>query len=461
MLVGRRSGRCAKRQRARSEQDSSKRASANAVNDTPEQVRCRFSTFANSPAAKGRNSRPQRRTVKPLKTLSCNYSDEPIRILAVLDDTVVSGKVKPVLAFARYAREQSATLRRSDVSLLTFVRNQRDPEFVETLREEGFAVDVVRERRRFDVGVFSQLRAIVAQRRPHLIWTHGAKTHFLVRLAGLQLGRAWVASHHGYTATSLAWRLYDQLDRWSLRAADRVVTVCDAFVKDLHTRLHLKKEVLSVHRSPIAARSEPLSSSAGVDVRRELALPPGSRIVVSVGRLSKEKGHADLMRAMLKVRRTCGSDVVLVIVGDGPEYGRLERLSRQLDLTDAVRLAGYRDDVVPYYAAASVFALPSYSEGSPNVLLEAMDAGVPIVATDVGGVSEMIRHGEQGWLVRGGDVEDLANGIVELLSNADLRAALTSSARRSLAAYAPSVYYAGLSALFESILRRRPSVSGS
>jgi glycosyltransferase involved in cell wall biosynthesis len=393
--------------------------------------------------------------------LGCNYSDEPIRILAVLDDTVVSGKVKPVLAFARCAREQPAPMRKLDVSMLTFVRNQRDPEFVKMLRGEGFEVDVVRERRRFDVGVFSQLRAIVARRRPHVIWTHGAKTNFLVRIAGLHSGRVWVASHHGYTTTSLAWRLYDQLDRWSLPAADRVVTVCDAFVNDLHTRLHLKKEVLSVHRSPIAARTQPLASSAGVEARRELGLPPGSRIVLSVGRLSKEKGHADLMRAMLEVRRACGSDVVLVIVGDGPEHARLERLSRQLDLADAVRLVGYRADVVPYYAAANVFALPSYSEGSPNVLLEAMDAGVPIVATDVGGVSEMIRHGEQGWLVRGGDVDDLANGIVALLSNAELCAALSSSARRSLAAYAPSVYYAGLSALFESVLESRPCVSRS
>jgi glycosyltransferase involved in cell wall biosynthesis len=73
----------------------------------------------------------------------------------------------------------------------------------------------------------------------------------------------------------------------------------------------------------------------------------------------------------------------------------------------------------------------------------------------------MIHHGEQGWLVRGGDVEDLANGIVALLSNAELCAALSSAARRSLAAYAPSVYYAGLSALFDSVLERRPSVSRS
>jgi glycosyltransferase involved in cell wall biosynthesis len=397
-----------------------------------------------------KESRPLRRIVQAMITLSDKTGDEPIRILAFLDDTVVSGNVKPVLGFARSALHDDAARRSLEVSMASFARSERDLEFVEMLRAQGFAVDVVRERGRFDFGIFPQLREIVASRRPHVLWTHGAKTHFLVRAARLHAGRAWVASHHGYTATSLTWTLYDQLDRWSLHGADRVVTVCDAFAADLKARLHIPPERLSVHRSPIVPRAVPRAAGDSA-LREELGLAPNAEIVLSVGRLSKEKGHADLVRAIAVVRRTYDSEVVLVIVGEGPERASLERLCARLNLTDVVKLVGYKDNVSPYYAAANVFVLPSYSEGSPNVLLEAMDAGVPIVATSVGGVGEMIHHGEQGWLVPSGDSERLAGGIVHVLSTPDLREAFIREGRRTLAAYHPALYYAGVRSLFERV----------
>jgi glycosyltransferase involved in cell wall biosynthesis len=381
----------------------------------------------------------------------------PIRVLALLDDNVVSGKVKPVLALARYAREDRKEPRRLDISMLTFVRAESDPEFVGELRQEGFSIEVVRERRRFDFSVFAQIRAIVARRRPHILWTHSSKTHFLVRLGGLHRRTAWVASHHGYTATSLAWRLYQQLDRWSLRGADSVITACDAFAADLNVRLGIKKERLSVHRTPLLQSSASVANVRARSIRDELNLPTDARIVLSVGRLSQEKGHFDLIRAMVEVRRACGFPAVLVIVGDGPERARLERLRARLGLEGVVHLVGHRDDVSPYYEAADVFALPSYSEGSPNVLLEAMDAGVPIVARAVGGVCEMIRDGEQGWLAPDdpaarSDSQTMPHGIVVLLSDANLRARFAASARRTLPAYAPSSYYAGVRSVFEKAL---------
>ncbi len=382
-------------------------------------------------------------------------ADDPIRMLALLDDTVVSGKVKPVLTLARYARENREAPVRLDVSMLTFVREESDPEFVVKLRAGGFSDRRSRERRRFDFAVFEQLRAIIATHSPDVLWTHGAKTHFLVRAAGLNRRRAWIASHHGYTATSLTWRIYDQLDRWSLRGADAVMAACEAFAADLNHRLGIEKGRLSVHRSPIAGSSAVRSAKSAA--RAALGLRGDARIVLSVGRLSKEKGHADLIRAMAHVRRTLDQSAVLVLVGDGPEQAKLERLCRELGLADVVRLAGYRDDVAPYYEAADIFALSSYSEGSPNVLLEAMDYGVPIVATRVGGVGEMIRHGEEGLLVRSGDAEDLARGIVTLISSPDLQIALSSAARRSLVAYAPATYYAGVSSLCERVVNEKTS----
>jgi glycosyltransferase involved in cell wall biosynthesis len=360
--------------------------------------------------------------------------------------------VKPVLGLARYAGQDSAAPRPLEVTMLAFIRGEGEPEMVKSLRDEGFALDVVRERGRFDFGVFQQLRAIVNKRQPDVLWTHGAKAHFLVRAARLRGERAWVAFHHGYTATSWSWTLFDQLDRWSLPGADRVMTACDAFAADLNRRLGVRRERLSVHRSPIAARASETSGARGVALRDELGVSPQARLILSVGRLSKEKGQADLLRAMREIRRAADFETVLVIVGDGPERARLEHLRARLGLGDAVRMAGYQHDVAPYYEAADVFVLTSYSEGSPNVLLEAMEARVPIVATAVGGVSEMIRDREHGLLVRSGDAGGIARAIVAALRSNDLRHALAAAAHRTLVAYAPEQYYSGVRSIFEELI---------
>lgn len=374
----------------------------------------------------------------------------PIRILAFLDDTIVSGNVKPVLALAKYAREKAATPSSLDLSMVAFVRSTSDPELVRTLREDGFAIDVVRERRRFDLGVFRELRAIIDRRRPQVLWTHGSKTHFLVRAAALHDNRAWVAFHHGYTATSLAWRMYHQLDRWSLRGADRVMTACEAFASDLRVRLGIRSELLSVHRSPLGG---PLrtSRSAAALLRKELGIAEQARIILAVGRLSKEKAYGDLIRAMAYVKTRC-PDAVLLIVGDGPERRKLEDLCTRVGLSESVRFTGYCKNVAPYYAAASVFALTSHSEGSPNVLLEAMEAGIPVLATAVGGVGEMIRHREHGLLVPRGDVEAISAGLEELLRNPELCRVLTSNARQSLVAYSLDRYYADVRSVFGTVV---------
>jgi glycosyltransferase involved in cell wall biosynthesis len=148
----------------------------------------------------------------------------------------------------------------------------------------------------------------------------------------------------------------------------------------------------------------------------------------------------------------CDFQTVLLVAGDGPERARLEELCTRLGIADSVRILGYQQNVTACYEIADVFALPSYSEGSPNVLLEAMDAGLPIVATAVGGVGEMIRNGEHGLLVPAGDVEGIARSVVALLNDAELRLALTNAARDSLAAYSPEEYYVNMRSLFEEVV---------
>jgi glycosyltransferase involved in cell wall biosynthesis len=374
----------------------------------------------------------------------------PVRVLAILEAYSVTGPAKAVLEFAREAGRGASGEPRIEVSILTFLRGQAENGFTRAVEAEGLPLDTVVERGGFDFGVIRQLREAVNRRRPHVLWTNSVKSHFLVRLSGLHRQAHWIAFHHGYTTTDWKTRLYNQLDRWSLRSAERLITVCNRFAAGLVAR-GVRRERIRVQHMPIRPAGE-VPQHVVAALGRRLGLDAGTRVVLSVGRLSKEKGHAELLRAVAELRRTNPSlPLLLLVVGDGPELGRLEALCRGLDLTGRVRFAGHQEQVRPYYALADVFVLPSHSEGSPNVLLEAMEVGVPVVATAVGGVPEIVAGERDALLVKRNDVRGLADAIRRILLDAQLGARLAHSAREVLSRHTPESYFRSIASIFREV----------
>jgi glycosyltransferase involved in cell wall biosynthesis/acetyltransferase-like isoleucine patch superfamily enzyme len=341
-----------------------------------------------------------------------------IRILAMLEASYVSGSAKAVLEFYREARRQSPGQPEIEPSIVMFSRGQDVNSLAEPVRAAGIPLEIIAERGRFDRGVVPQLQAVIKKLRPAIIWSNSVKSHFLVRFAGLNRSSKWVAFHHGYTTTHATMRLYNHLDRWSLPAANRVVTVCHPFARELQAR-HVRAERIRVQQMPI--RPFPaIPPDVTLGLRRQLGISDSTPVILSVGRLSQEKGHVDLLRAFSLVRDRRPTPR-LIIVGEGPERRAIERLCSELELAGVVTLAGHQDDVQPYYALADLFVLPSHSEGSPNVLLEAMAAGVPVVATAVGGVPEIVTDGSDALLVEKRNPEALAATITRLLDDDELR----------------------------------------
>ena len=374
-----------------------------------------------------------------------------IRVVALLEARSITGSAKAVLEFAREAIQNRPGLPRIELSIVTFRRGGEEGSLLKVFRELGVPFDVVSERWRFDTLIIPQLRAVIENRQPEVIWSNSVKSHFLVRWAGLNRSRRWVAFHHGYTTTDLKIRIYNLLDRWSLRAADRVLTSSSTFRRDLE-RNGVWPNRIRVQHMPIRP-SEPCSHERASDLRRKLGLDNRTRVLVSIGRLSQEKGHANLVRALPKMMELIGrTPFRCVLVGDGPERARIERLSRSLGMTSSVTLTGEQDDVNPYYAIADVFALPSQSEGSPNVLLEAMAAGVPVVATATGGIPELTRNGRDALLVKRGDIAGLASATVRLLYDPCLRDRLTRSAREIVSRETPEAYFRSIVSIFQKAL---------
>jgi glycosyltransferase involved in cell wall biosynthesis len=154
-------------------------------------------------------------------------------------------------------------------------------------------------------------------------------------------------------------------------------------------------------------------------------------VIGAVARLSPEKGFDLLVRAIERLVGG-GADVGLVIVGEGEEGPRLHALVQELNLGERVRLLGYRSDVLEIYQALDAYALSSIREGLPNVLLEAMAVAVPVAATRIAGVPNLIRDGENGLLIPPGDLDALTAALSRLHGDPPLRDRLGAAARRTI-----------------------------
>ena len=166
-----------------------------------------------------------------------------------------------------------------------------------------------------------------------------------------------------------------------------------------------------------------------LDLRTAFGLPGKAHVLVAAGRLSPEKGHRVLLEAMAQLA-TQHPPLHLVLLGDGSEANHLRRHAEQLSIGARIVFAGFRRDALACIAGADLVVNPSLSEGLPNVLLEAFSLGKAVVATDVGGTSELVQNGHTGWLVPSGDATALATAIRSAFSDASTRATLAGNARR-------------------------------
>ena len=251
---------------------------------------------------------------------------------------------------------------------------------------------------------------------PNIVHAH--LMHALVLVASLPArpGRASVLTHHhGNHFEALGARGRELADRLGGRRFDRVVAV-SPFVAD-----HLR------HRYGYASEAV-VTICNGWSGRPVDRRPSEAPTIVCVANFRHQKGHRFLLEAFKQVVDRMPS-ARLKLVGDGELRGALERQARHLGIDGAVDFTGPVDDIWPLLAEAHVFVLPSLYEPFGLVIVEAMAAGVPVVATAVGGVTGLVQADEDGLLVRAGHERDLARGILRVLSDPGLAARLAAAGR--------------------------------
>ena len=291
---------------------------------------------------------------------------------------------------------------------------------------------------------FAQLVRLAAG--ADLIHGHSAKAGFLARAAALATGRRrrCIFTPHGWSfwaAEGRARRLYLELERAAAHWCGTIVTV-GAFERDAGLE------------AGIGRREQYVVVPNGIDVDR-FALPrkPVPGRVLMVGRFAPPKRHDLAVEAIVRVRRS-HPEAELHLVGDGPSRGEVERQVDRLGAHDAVRLLGSRTDIPELLAEAACVVLASDYEGAPLSVLEAMAAGVPVVASRVAGIPELVVDGESGILVEPGSADALAGALDGLLGDPARAAAIGEAGRaRARAEYSRERMAADLTAVYDAAVR--------
>jgi len=279
-------------------------------------------------------------------------------------------------------------------------------------RRRGIETFVMHKRRGFDVRLIFALRRLLRDQAVDVLHTHNFAPLIYGSLAARLCGAGTVNTRHGRAAL----RTHPLI--WAL--TDRVVAVSEDARRELVRHNRIRPDKVRVVINAIDLTRYAPASAPSRERRRELGLPPDELVCGIVGRLSPEKDHRTLLTAMGALGRS-GSSSHLVIVGGGPLEGELKALVQSLGLEERVHFLGFRSDVAELLPLFDLFVLSSREEGISLTLIEAMAAGLPIVATRVGGNPEVVVDGETGLLVEAGQPEALAAALGSLLGDPDTR----------------------------------------
>ena len=312
-----------------------------------------------------------------------------------------------------------------------------------------------------DLRAFARLLRLVFDVQPDVVHTHTAKAGTLGRLAAAvfnatrRRGRRCIVVHtfhghvlHGYFSPLGSW-LVRTIERALGLITDRVLVLSPRQQADIGARY----KVVPAHRISIVPLGLELGPLLALEKRGD---PAGGRLVFGfVGRMVPVKNLPMLLEAFAAVHRTLPA-VRLLLVGDGDERPRLEAQAARQGLRQHVDFAGWRGDLAAVYREMDALVLTSVNEGTPVAVIEAMAAGLPVIATDVGGVADVVQHGATGLLVPSGDSARLAASMIDLATRSEERHRLGRAARESVRErYSSDRLVSDVAALYTGELERR------
>jgi glycosyltransferase involved in cell wall biosynthesis len=328
-----------------------------------------------------------------------------------------------------------------------------DPDQVERLEQQGIETKQFGLIRHYNpitsVPAVISLARYLRQSEFDIVHTHSTEAGIIGRFAAALAGVPIVI--HTVHGVPFSTDRNEFLNRFVLACERRAATVTDHIVVNADA---IREEYLERH---IGQREQYTTVYSGVDIERfreaspTLDLPGKRPRVVMIGRLAKGKGFDVLLEAASELG---DSSFSICLVGDGPQYEEIEAEINSRELENTVHLLGYRDDVPQILSASDLLVLPSFREGTPRVITEAMASGLPVIATDIAGIPEQVEHGESGYLIPPGDPEALTERLQELLTDDELRNLMGAAGRERAERFSISAMLSDLDTLYQQCLGR-------
>jgi glycosyltransferase involved in cell wall biosynthesis len=374
-----------------------------------------------------------------------------LRILQLSAPTALAGAERVMLNFLQHYDTSTFSVR-----VASYLNHQRlDNSFTAALEEQGIPHDKIPIGNTSLVWQVRQTVALIRREAIDIVHTHGYRSDFIGLIAARVAGIPIVSTVHGWTPVSIKLRGYQMLDRFCLKRFDSIICVS--------RRLHEEFVQLGISADRVIYLPNAVSLPEQIPGRRDtarqrLGVTAQEKIIVAIGRLSPEKGLDILLAAYA---RQFGSDrgVRLILVGDGPELVELKSLAGRLGIAEQVLFAGFSADVAGYYAAADLFVMSSHTEGFPMALLEAMAWGLPVLATAVGGIPDIIQDGKDGCLVPPGDEERLSAAMGHLLGDRGLAGNMGQMARQTITErFAADQWARALESVYTGVHEKRVSL---
>ena len=344
-----------------------------------------------------------------------------MRVVHLMASPFYGGPERQMLGLARHLPNGVRSV------YLSFAERGLARPFLDEVRRQGYEGRLLRHNSPHMIACIREVASEIRRSQADIVCCSGYKPDLIGWFAARFVRTPVVSVSHGWTAATRKVSRNESLDRCILRWMDSVVCVSNGQAEKVR-RAGVSESKIVVIQNAIGEEAFVGQDSTSRGEMMAWFTPPPQWVVGSAGRFSPEKGFAVFIDAAALVARLRPA-AAFVLFGDGPLRADLERRISEHGLQSRFVMPGFRDDLLRFLPNLDVGVISSFTEGLPVFLLESCAAQVPMVATSVGGIPEVIDEGRTGYLVPAGDATALANHIVALLDNEAQRRALGRAAR--------------------------------
>jgi len=352
-------------------------------------------------------------------------SRKPLNVLYLRDTTHVCGPGKTIINTCR-------TINRDLINLIVASTNDK------TTEQNDFIKKIKQNRIRhyaLTIGSIINLKSvlevlrIIRKEKIDIIQTHDSQTRRIGAIAAKLTHVVHVSSVHGWIQNTLKEKLASKLDAFIIKRSDYVIVMSN-IMKSQMEKIGADKTRIEIIYNSILLNDYIVENNTE-EIRKKYNLDKEKVVIATIGRLSPEKGQEVFIEVAKRLLQTV-RNVKFLIIGNGALENLIHTKIKEAALEEKILCMGYVADLRELYQVIDILIISSYTEGMPNVLLEAFAYKKPVVSSNVGGVSEILAHAENGYLVKVGDIASFEKCIKNLIENESLRKEMGDKGRRTI-----------------------------